>query len=537
MSKNLVFTSAGDNTNFINFWVSDKQNYDICVYYYGNRNDNFNKYKERVKYIEKSKGVKFHNFHKFYTQHPEIINQYERFFILDDDIEMSSDDINEMFRISEYFNLEVCGPSFTPHSKISWQHTAHKENILLTYTNFVEVNVPLMSINAVRKLMDVYNPDLLEWGVDFLYIWANGSNKRESYAIIHKIQCTNPRDNRKVNGSNEMKLTSSERKREDMWNKICTIIGCPNRFNVEQYLDLPIYYRLEKDINLLVVVLSCQKHKSLWPEILSRNITNIVILCGGSDETYLEDNILHMKCNDLYDGLPEKMICAIDFILKEPKFSTITNILKVDDHDTKFTTDTISSLNNNRILNCHDYIGQKIWHEANFRHHIGRIPNNPFWNNRPFQGPVESFISGDSTYILSRYAMECINDTYNVRNLTFVRYMYVLEDVMIGIILKAHGIRPHEMNYGIKYTPDIQTSVEIQNAPKEESTVAGHKGWVHIGNEHETLRVPPGSKVRFGKDYSWFEKIIFEESFQANRKFFGCDPAVRKRKEVHLYVE
>ena len=34
-NKNLVFTSAGDKTNFHNLWFGNNQNYDVLVVYYG----------------------------------------------------------------------------------------------------------------------------------------------------------------------------------------------------------------------------------------------------------------------------------------------------------------------------------------------------------------------------------------------------------------------------------------------------------------------------------------------------------------------
>ena len=68
-------------------------------------------------------------------------------------------------------------------------------------------------------------------------------------------------------------------------------------------------------IEILVVVLSCAKYSDTWPNILARGVKNLIILCGGADETKLEGNILYLKCSDLYDGLPQKMLYAYDFIV------------------------------------------------------------------------------------------------------------------------------------------------------------------------------------------------------------------------------
>ena len=149
MTSNFVFSSVGDNTNFNKLWIPSSEdpsaNYHVYVIYYGDNEEIYNEYKSQVHYIEQRKGSKFQNFKYFYDKYPEIIEKYERFFVLDDDIEFGIEDINKMFDISTEYNLQICGPSFTHKSKISHRITMHKPNTILTYTNFVEVNVPLFT--------------------------------------------------------------------------------------------------------------------------------------------------------------------------------------------------------------------------------------------------------------------------------------------------------------------------------------------------------------------------------------------------------
>jgi hypothetical protein len=458
MPGNLVFTSAGDNTNFIKWWATGKDtpDYDIFVYYYGDSEENYNKYKEHVCYIEKSNGSKFQNFYKFWMKFLKIIEDYDRFFILDDDIEFSISDINEMFKISEEYDLLICQPSFTDRSKTSYEINKFKNNRILTYTNFVEVNTPLFHKQAIEKLMNVFDPSLEEWGVDYLYILINGIEKQSSYAIIHKIQCTNPlsESNTNLNSKNrEINKLHSEQYRMAMWRNYMS------KNNISQFSISPVEYKsIYNEINLLVVVISCKKNQHLWPKIIESGI-NLVILCGGSDsDSYLDSKILYLNCSDLYEGLPEKMICAIDFILGYPEFKSVTHILKIDDHDTVITKDIIDNieLNHTDILNTKEYIGQTIWTEGNFKHHYGKVTPNSYWKNRPFIGPKYEFADGGDSYILNRYAMKCINTTYNTSNLIFLRHNYILEDVMIGIILKSYNIIPYKLNYGIRKITNIQ---------------------------------------------------------------------------------
>jgi len=239
MSKNIVFTSAGDNSNFIKWWCSDKQNYDIYVMYYGDNMAQYTEYAKHTQFLEMRKGSKFQNFNFFYNKYSDIIERYDRFFILDDDIEITSEDINRMFTISETHNLLICAPSFKHDSKISHPITVHKPHTLLTYTNFVEVNTPLFRKDALVKYMKYYNPCLIGYGIDYLYIWANGCNKTDSYAIIHAITCRNPHDSEKK-GKRELALIANFTKRAAIWKEYAAKIKSPYHFHHKVYKQIPL---------------------------------------------------------------------------------------------------------------------------------------------------------------------------------------------------------------------------------------------------------------------------------------------------------
>ena len=239
-TKNFVFSSVGDNTNFDSLWINENMNYDIYIIYYGNNENIYNKYKSKVKFIEKRKGSKFQNFKYFYDNNINIINNYDRFFILDDDIIFNVNDINNMFNISREYNLDICGPSFSSKGKISHGITKHKPKTLLTYTNFVEVNTPLFNTTALYNLMEKLDYSLIGWGIDFLYIFCNGINKRNSYAIIHKIICENPKDNAKKGGRELIKIKDCNI-RDKIWNQFAKKHNMPSGINKKiEYKTIPL---------------------------------------------------------------------------------------------------------------------------------------------------------------------------------------------------------------------------------------------------------------------------------------------------------
>ena len=232
--KNLVFTSAGNNTQFDNLWTGDNRNYDIWVVYYGIDDNKYNQYKNKVDKIWKRKGGKFPNFNYIYNNYYKELMNYDRFYIVDDDIIMNTDQINELFDISKQYNLSICQPAFLPESKISHKITLVKPGNLLRYTNFVEVNTPVFSKEALKKFMKYYDDSLIGWGIDYLYIWANGMNEKNKYAIIDKITCINPHDEVKQ-GKRELDNIKGVENRAQIWYNYSQKIGAPYDWEHKEY--------------------------------------------------------------------------------------------------------------------------------------------------------------------------------------------------------------------------------------------------------------------------------------------------------------
>ena len=48
-----------------------------------------------------------------------------------------------------------------------------------------------------------YDPVLIGWGIDYLYMWANGAKRERNYALVDAVTCINPQDDKK-NGKREL---------------------------------------------------------------------------------------------------------------------------------------------------------------------------------------------------------------------------------------------------------------------------------------------------------------------------------------------
>jgi len=223
--KNLVFTSAGDRTDFDNLWLDVEREYDVWVVYYGSNEKTYERYKSKVDYIEKRVGSKFQNFEHIYKT--KNLSKYERFFIVDDDIIISTQDINKLFIMSQAHDFWICGPSFDEKSRISHRITKHNPGVLFRYTNYIEVNTPLLTKKALNNLMKMYDSSLIGWGIDHLYIWANGWDEKERFAIIDDVQCTNPKESTKKGGRRELEKVKDWKRRSHMWNTFEKIHNIP----------------------------------------------------------------------------------------------------------------------------------------------------------------------------------------------------------------------------------------------------------------------------------------------------------------------
>jgi len=215
--RNLVFTSAGDQSNFVSHWLNDKhnRNFDIWVVYYGNSTSD--KYKKDVDYWERRKGSKFQNFYYLWKKFNQQIKSYQKIFILDDDIVFKTKDINKCFQMSYKYNLWLLQPSFLPTSKLSFDINKKRSNSILRYTNFVEINTPLFDISVLEDIMEKYDPILVGWGIDLLISWVliNRSDyKPNKIAILDNVSCINPHDSAKGNIREISKLQSTKKRFE-----------------------------------------------------------------------------------------------------------------------------------------------------------------------------------------------------------------------------------------------------------------------------------------------------------------------------------
>lgn len=207
----LVFSSVGNQSRWYDEWATPHRTYDIFVSYYGDDATRMQVSAMSADRLNVTSGGKFQNLYAWYHGKPELFGGYRYIAVLDDDIQMSGADIDRMFATADKLDLWVSQPSFSDDSKVSHEITKHEQGVSVAYTNFIEMNCPFFKAD---KLFEVLNSDkndgtLFGYGTDFMYQDILGADATK-YAVVHSVQCRNPRDNEKPDGREILKLASQD---------------------------------------------------------------------------------------------------------------------------------------------------------------------------------------------------------------------------------------------------------------------------------------------------------------------------------------
>jgi hypothetical protein len=193
MKKNLIISSVGDKSLHYEWIKENNLNFDLILLYYGNDPNIIKRYSKHTnniyQLIDGGKG-KFINIQAFIQNNIELISNYERIWLPDDDVSINSNDINILFDLSKKYKLKIAQPSMNGY--VSHEITKPIPNNLLHYTNFVEVLAPLFSLDTLIKIYKTFNLNYSSWGYDYLWPHILGYPK-DKIAIIDAIIMTHTR--------------------------------------------------------------------------------------------------------------------------------------------------------------------------------------------------------------------------------------------------------------------------------------------------------------------------------------------------------
>lgn len=252
----LVFTSAGDNSN-LDYWLDGAKKFDIWISYFGNKN---NQFIDNADYYMARKGGKFPALLYIYQQWPELLKQYKAIFVLDDDLIFSTNDINRLFALMDTYHLWLLQPAFDKRGKISFKLNEVHPFSLLRFSNYVEVACPMFTTTQLCNFMDIYDPKLIGWGVDFWFseVISKQDHDNNKIAIVDLITCINPRDEKKIDNKREIDQLQSRDDRIATWETIKQQYGLHPNYQERQYKQIHKVFSIESILKSLRVL--CLKY-------------------------------------------------------------------------------------------------------------------------------------------------------------------------------------------------------------------------------------------------------------------------------------
>lgn len=161
--KNLVIAVAGDES-LHREWIKNNPEFDLFVVYYDNKD---NLYSQDGVLYDKAKGSKFIIIDQMIKKHNTFLEQYDAILIPDDDLYMSSKEINQFFSVFHKYELELAQPSI-----LGWQSfflMAQHPQYILRYTNWIEIMTPCFSKKTFQKVKHTFTENNSNWGIDFLW--------------------------------------------------------------------------------------------------------------------------------------------------------------------------------------------------------------------------------------------------------------------------------------------------------------------------------------------------------------------------------
>lgn len=187
-NRNLVVLRCGDQSLHPG-WSSPNRNWDLATSYFGSQDD---KLFPEANFTHRFKGGKWNGIYAFFQAHPETIEQYDFFWLPDDDIEATCQCIETMFQTARTYEFELAQPSLARGSYLSHLLTLNNPCFIYRRVNFIELMVPVLSRELLIKTLPLFESTRTGFGMD--YFWHRfTSDPTKNVAILDNVTVTHTR--------------------------------------------------------------------------------------------------------------------------------------------------------------------------------------------------------------------------------------------------------------------------------------------------------------------------------------------------------
>jgi hypothetical protein len=182
--KNCVILTTTSNQEGLEYYLFNDKKFDIIIIDYTSENEGITYPSNDIKVIfESNGGYKYKNIKKC-IETLDILEKYDYIWLPDWDVRISNESVNKLFMLAEQFNLDLCQPSLSSDSHMSWSITEYNPDSVVRLTNFVEVMCPLFKSSFLKEVLWTFDLNYSSWGLDFL--WCE-IGKEKTIGIIDSV--------------------------------------------------------------------------------------------------------------------------------------------------------------------------------------------------------------------------------------------------------------------------------------------------------------------------------------------------------------
>lgn len=161
-SRNCVISAVG-GSSLHKEWINGTTDFDLHLLIY---DDSYSYFYNDSPFIMCQKGYKLKLVYDYLQRNPDFLEIYDYFFLPDDDIRMSTEQVNALFREMRQNNLAIAQPGLID-SYYTYEHTLRHSKTTIRYVNFVEMMLPCFSTVALQKVLFTFNENKQGWGCEF----------------------------------------------------------------------------------------------------------------------------------------------------------------------------------------------------------------------------------------------------------------------------------------------------------------------------------------------------------------------------------
>lgn len=165
----IIVTGSGkdywsEHSRFEPFKKED--NVDVAICFWG-ENEYSDQFWKSAKYIHRQKGNKFHLIRDFFAKNPQIIDEYEYFWFMDDDMYMTRADFLTFMEIFKVFNFDLACPGIISKGDGGSSRFSRRRASIFRTLNTVDINAFCVSKRAFLAVLPLFNasPYGHGWGI------------------------------------------------------------------------------------------------------------------------------------------------------------------------------------------------------------------------------------------------------------------------------------------------------------------------------------------------------------------------------------